>query len=123
MKLADLPVKEVRKLGLRDPVRAEDDERETESPEEGESALVVVDSEFVIEKGVPLPRRGRQCKYPFERMEVGDSFVRNYENERAARLGQKNMTATACVWAGRFNPARKFETRVIGCQVRIWRVK
>jgi hypothetical protein len=28
----------------------------------------------VIEKGIPLPGRERRKKYPFEGMEVGDSF-------------------------------------------------
>lgn len=33
-------------------------------------------SEYKIEKGVPMPERGvRSIRYPFEQMEVGDSFT------------------------------------------------
>lgn len=38
-------------------------------------AVTETPSEFEIESGIPIPeRKKRQSKYPFSRLEVGDSF-------------------------------------------------
>ncbi len=68
-----------------------------------------------IEAGVPLPEklRGARGKYPFEHLEVGDSFkveasigtMRNRCSRRGAQLG------------------KRFTCRVVsGGVVRVWRV-
>lgn len=59
---------------------------------------------FVIEKGIPLPEKHVRWKYPFDQMEIGDSFfVANKDTtqmsalcKRAAkRLGRRFVTAKA----------------------------
>lgn len=41
--------------------------------------------EFLIEKGVPMSKNGRSFKYPFGKMEVGESFSLGNDSIAAAR--------------------------------------
>lgn len=130
MKLADLPVREVRKLKARDPIERDSDETSTQTKSiaklNAELRQSVVVGEFVIEKNIPMPdslRGGPSKKYPFHLMTVGDSFASQFASENAAKLGQKSLCATARTWAKRNDPSWRFVTRVNGCEVRIWRVK
>lgn len=59
---------------------------------------------FVIEKDVPLPEKNVRWKYPFDQMEVGDSFfVVNKDTTQMSalckragkRLGARFVTAKA----------------------------
>ncbi|MBK8810786.1 MAG: hypothetical protein IPN69_08665 [Acidobacteria bacterium] len=73
-------------------------------------------SEYVIEKGVPLEKRQpyKKGRFPFDSMEVGDSFVvdkNQYKNARAsaALYGKRN--------------GKTFATRTLAdkTNVRVWR--
>ncbi len=73
---------------------------------------------FVIEKNVPLPEKNIRWKYPFDQMEVGDSFfVANKESTQMSAL---------CKRAGKRLEARfvtaKAETNDAK-GVRVWRVE
>lgn len=72
---------------------------------------------IVIEKGVPLPQKQQHKKrksiYPFDEMEVGDSFLIQ-ENDKKVR-------ASACVYAKR--TGKKFSIRKTGTAHRCWRLE
>jgi len=65
-----------------------------------------------IKQGEPLPpdHRGRPTKYPFKRMEVGDSFLAEYED---ASLGSRAKLQASVLGSCRRNrlPGAKFVTR------------
>lgn len=74
--------------------------------------------EFEIQKGVPAPERakhGRREKYPFRKMEVGDSILipgedSSHKSGRAARkYGAEN--------------GKRFCTRSEPAGLRIWRIE
>lgn len=78
-------------------------------------------SEYVIQKGVPIPdakgieRVARNCVYPFADMEVGDSFAFEIESakveglrSRATNYGRKNQ--------------KKFIVRAFNGKGACWRV-
>lgn len=67
-----------------------------------------------IEKRVPIPRPTRQS-YPFESMEVGDSFF--VENG-----SYNNVNSSAVHWA-RKRKGVKFLTRDVSGGVRCWRTE
>lgn len=73
-----------------------------------------------IDKGIPIPRRKRGGRgprrpiYPWDSMEIGDSFL-------AEGLTQIHMTAV-CAYAARKFGAR-FTTRKVEGGVRIWRIE
>ena len=74
--------------------------------------------EIKIEKGVPVPPKsrngGRKLKYPFDQMEVGDSF--------AANAPQNTVLSSARAYARR-NPGMTFTTREIDKKsCRVWRI-
>jgi hypothetical protein len=71
-------------------------------------------SNFVIEKGVPLPGRGRSPIYPFEQMEVGDSF--------AVPEDKRHVVGPAAAWFGKRH-GRKYSVRKTTGGFRVWRVE
>lgn len=76
---------------------------------------------FTIEKGVPLPihwGRGAPAKYPFNSMEVGDSFF------VAGGTRERNALRTAASWAGkRATPRKRYAIRKVDGGYRCWRVE
>lgn len=72
---------------------------------------------YTIEKGIPVPKKR---KYPFDKMEVGDSFLIKHDgttNFRTAIGG--HITAHV-----RRNPGTKFTSRnTDDGDVRVWRLK
>lgn len=75
---------------------------------------------FKIEKKVPVPPRAkRSCKYPWDSMEVGDSFVVGQDGPG------KSAMASLCHIMGkkRFDGERKFICRQEAKGVRIWRTE
>tara|TARA_Y100000817_G_scaffold65790_1_gene49707 strand:+ start:1422 stop:1661 length:240 start_codon:yes stop_codon:yes gene_type:complete len=75
-----------------------------------------------IEKTVPMPevpQRRRYSRYPWEDMEVGDSF---HVPTTSKQTAQSSLIGAANSWAGRHAPDRKFITRRDPDGVRIWRV-
>lgn len=70
-------------------------------------------SEFKIDKGIPFP--SDRSKYPFEDMEVGDSFVVHPDN-----AGNANSSSAAYA---KKCPGVKFRMRKQSeTETRIWRV-
>ena len=73
-------------------------------------------TEYLIEKNVPMPK-GYGSKYPFEEMEIGDSFRVN---------GGRDATVRAATY--KYNKENKNGAK-LSCRkdganaVRIWRVK
>lgn len=52
-------------------------------------------TKYKIESGVPMPKRGQICKYPFAEMNVGDSFAlaasdRNRIKTAAIKFGHRH---------------------------------
>ena len=68
---------------------------------------------FTIEKNVPMPKTSRVSKYPFDKLEVGDSFL---------VAGGKKGTVAAAANAAAKRLERKFTVRVVEDGVRVWRI-
>jgi hypothetical protein len=74
-----------------------------------------------IEKNIPIPQPIRGKKYPFDMMDIGDSFfVECNENKE----DKKRKISTVLVAALRFRP-KKFTTRSSGIKngIRCWRIE
>jgi len=73
----------------------------------------------VIEKSVPIPgpARGKRTKYPFAKMEPGDSVLIEGEDTR----GPAYQSAKAMQYNS--GGAVRFTARTTGTGVRIWRVE
>jgi hypothetical protein len=64
---------------------------------------------FIIEKNVPIP-----CQYPFEKMEIGDSFLVSPEladNVRRSATQRK-----------KFHKDFNYTTKKEGDKIRVWRI-
>lgn len=74
---------------------------------------------FKIEKGVPI--KSSRSDYPFDDMEVGDSFAVPVTSESPTAV--KNRLSAACAYHQRKLAPRKFIVRVeVGSRkVRVWR--
>ena len=93
------------------------------------------DSPFAIDKGVPLPLRGRPgAKYPFPAMEVGDSFFMPlpwHDDELARVIARTSaedggVTLVAARQYGernrqRFEARRLYDENGLVVGVRVWR--
>ena len=74
---------------------------------------------YTIESNIPMPasQRGAKEKYPFSKLEAGQSFL-------VAEEGTKlNNVRTACTYAQKRMEGRKFICRAEGSGVRVWRVE
>ena len=69
-----------------------------------------------IRKGVPMP--APTSKYPWDEMEVGDSFVVPAKTTR-----EKNSVRTAVYNRNRSHPAKTYKTRIVPGGTGVWRVK
>ena len=80
-----------------------------------------LDTEYHIEKGVPIPEYSQISKFPLLDMEIGDSFV--------APLVDKKALTNAITRIHKRNQTYKFITRTVtgrgrtGKQTRVWRIK
>lgn len=76
-----------------------------------------------LEQNIPLPPRakarnsGRDAKYPFSYMRVGDSFAVKKEGAKTA----SRLNTCARAFAKRNGNGHKFAVRTLGEQVRVWR--
>ena len=66
---------------------------------------------ITIEKDVPMPVGSDGLKYPFARMEVGDSFA-----------NKTRCYASAHAYSKKFQPTAKFTEKAEGDGFRIWRI-
>ncbi len=75
---------------------------------------------FEVEKGVPMPkpvRAGRQTKYPWKELAVGDSFF-------VPADAVKPQSARGAVrTANRIYADRRFATRTVEGGIRVWRIE
>lgn len=76
---------------------------------------------FKIDKGVEIPGRpangrGRKAIYPWEEMEVGDSFFIEYEGDK-----RRQYASIAGHASKRYG--KKFTARTFDNGVRIWRIE
>ncbi|MBA7529769.1 hypothetical protein ES705_21968 [subsurface metagenome] len=78
--------------------------------------------DIVIEKDIPIPDACELSrKYPFQKMNIGDSFTIEATQENINKLRSSVATA-AYSWAKRKGDDRKFSTRVNGNEIGVWRV-
>lgn len=79
-----------------------------------------------IEKGIPIPPKcsGKigQFSYPFDDMEIGDSFAVPFGAE-SSRI-QNKVSSAISMWKKRTASGAKFSTRVLREEgiIRCWRV-
>ena len=77
---------------------------------------------YKIDKNIPIPKygRGKRPKYPFENMEVGDSFeAGDYSRDIA-----NSLNGSAKSWCRYMNRRWKFTIRkTLDNKIRIWRIK
>lgn len=77
-----------------------------------------------IEKNIPFPvQKKKECKYPFHKMEVGDSFFYPISNECNTRELQTKIANAAWTWNNRNNKELKFKTTQLENGVRVWRIQ
>jgi hypothetical protein len=86
-----------------------------------------MDSNYKIEKGVPIPRKqGEKSKYPFFEMEVGDSFEAKVDGNTSPEklaMSIRNCYHNVCKYNLQLKDW-KFTIRVVDKKsVRCWRVK
>lgn len=72
---------------------------------------------YKIESGVPMPERVIRKKYPYEQLEVGQSFFVPCKKD-AAKMKQISIGSTAA----RHKPKR-FTVSVVKDGVRCWRIE
>lgn len=79
--------------------------------------------EIRLDKGVPVPpaKAGRyaKSKYPFDRMEVGDSFVFRTADRCKSGTADGYMRAASKRYGGKFTQRKVVEDGV--AVIRIWR--
>lgn len=74
-----------------------------------------------IDKGVQMPTRQPRNDYPFDQMEVGDSFaVAIPEGAKPASVARRMYAAVQAHIKSAAN-GKKFAVRTMGGQVRVWR--
>jgi hypothetical protein len=79
---------------------------------------------FQIESGVEIPPQAqplRKMKYPFNQLNVGDSFVFPVGPDEDREAVQNRLQSAAANW-GRSREMR-FVTRRIGSGIRVWRIR
>jgi hypothetical protein len=70
-----------------------------------------------IEKGIPIPpKKGGKIFFPFDEMEVGDSFFVPVKEKNMRRL----VNNKASKYAGK--SGKKFTTRTVEGGIRCWRI-
>lgn len=74
---------------------------------------------YKIQKNVPIPSKtahGRKKVYPFEKMEVGDSFA-------VPLIKTKTVTSAVSQENKKYKGERRYTIRVIKNKTRIWRIQ
>jgi hypothetical protein len=84
---------------------------------------------YVIQDGIPLPPvsrahgGGREAKYPFATMEIGQSFGVPYNGEDAKKVTRRIRTAILVFRRRAENADKYFRTRAGTDEVRCWRIE
>lgn len=74
---------------------------------------------YKIEKGIEIPKQRRECKFPFNDMDVGDSFVYS----EYSRSNMTSISNAARNWARARKNGFVFSCRKMDNKIRIWRIK
>lgn len=69
--------------------------------------------DYTIEKDIPYPESSKKAKYPFQEMEIGDSF--------AVEKEKRNTILTSSQYWG-MKLQRKFSVKRYGEAYRCWRI-
>ncbi len=75
-----------------------------------------------IEKNIPIPKKYCLTKYPFQEMEIGDSFFVECDTKE----GRKTMctiNSSKTNYIKRFDPEKMFLMRLVEGGIRVWRTK
>ena len=83
-------------------------------------------AKFIIEKNVPVPPLpAKKRKYPFDKMEVGESFFHKKDEDDEVTLKdlQMRLNNAACNYSRTHDKTKKFRTNRQKTGVRIWRIK
>lgn len=75
-----------------------------------------------IEKGIPLPNKLNRRIYPFDKMEIGDSFLVKLNTDVKISI-QKQKIYLASWRFSQLHPETKFTTASFQNEVRVWRIK
>jgi hypothetical protein len=70
-------------------------------------------SDVQIEKGIPVPTRGRASKYPWNELQVGDSFL----------LPNDDAPSASSLSTGAKKAGIKIKVREVENGVRVWRTE
>lgn len=74
-----------------------------------------------VQKGIPLEkRREPRSRYPFEEMEVGDSFF--VKCDEGSLVSKRSTVLSSSIYYGKMC-GKKFTSRTFPDGFRIWRVK
>jgi len=82
--------------------------------------IKINNTDFIIEKNIPIPGLRMQRIYPFKIMGIGDSFILKCPTDRKTR---KNAQSSLMGIAKRYAAKMKFTTRSVKEGIRCWRVK
>lgn len=74
-----------------------------------------------IEKGIPVPNKNLKIQYPFDEMEVVDSFFIDSNNMDINKL-QIKIATKATYYKSRINNKVKFTCKKVDNGVRCWRI-
>ena len=77
-------------------------------------------STYSVDKDVPVPAQTQGLKYPWDKMNAGDSVLIPWEEERSNRYLQANVYAAAKQWLGRHRPDMACTTRSETDGLRVW---
>lgn len=77
-----------------------------------------------LEQGlaIPEPARNTPTKYPFKKMEVGDSFLTEFSEEDDRPLIRKRIYA-AVSWANKNYAPNTYVARTVEEGMRVWRTE
>lgn len=79
---------------------------------------------YKIEKNIPIANPKPERKYPFNEMEIGDSFLIKATDSKMKSIRKiRNRISSACNIFTKNNPKIKFVTRRENDGIRCWRIK
>ena len=71
-----------------------------------------------VEKGVEMPKRKRESKYPWAKLKVGDSFY-----VESANVTSNGMYSCVSTYNKKVKKPIKISVRKEGEGIRVWRIK
>ena len=80
-------------------------------------------SGYTIESGVPLPKGGRNPKYPWTEMRAGNSVVIPWVDGKDRGRFQQTVAGSARQWLQRNHPEWRSVTKFVNAGVRVWFVE